>query len=293
MGTNVNLHSGMGLPAEVVRHVQPPIDDLSPGHYKPEEESVRRDLAATFRLMDLFDWGQFMIHGHSSGRVSGSNHILLHPFGFGYGEITAASLIKLDLASGKILDQGSTKLGANPRAWILHSAVMKARPDINCVLHIHLPHIMAIAALDRPFIALHQETEIMGVVSIHEFCGALSDTQECDKIASDLGPINKVMILRNHGIAVCGSTVPEAFTFLMAAVYGLAAQSLILHVPLDQWHIPPKETGLRTMAAMRDGEDSGTHWGFGELDWQAWMRALDRMGLKTGYKSKLALWRKN
>uniref|UniRef100_A0A1I8AW07 Aldolase_II domain-containing protein n=1 Tax=Meloidogyne hapla TaxID=6305 RepID=A0A1I8AW07_MELHA len=239
--------------------------------YSLEEKQYRNKLATIYRLVDLFQWSQG-IYNHITLRLPGTDpaQVLINPFGLLYNEVTASSLIKLSL-SGDVIDQGSTNLGVNQAAYVLHSAIHEARPDVHCVLHLHTAVVAA---------------------------GILTDDEEKKSIVSDLGDKN-VMILRNHGFVACGQTVEDALHLAFHVIIACETQIRAARVGIDKLIIPSEEAVLKAYSTARSGGGGGVNriqqnsttisWGIGELEWEAWCRILDTAGFCTGhiYRNKL------
>uniref|UniRef100_A0A915LD78 Class II aldolase/adducin N-terminal domain-containing protein n=1 Tax=Romanomermis culicivorax TaxID=13658 RepID=A0A915LD78_ROMCU len=265
----------------------PPIDDLDERSfgksYNAEERDVRKKLAALYRLVYYLGWSEG-IYNHLTVRVPRQkDQFLIQPFGFLYNEVTASSLLAVDTKTGNIVDHGSTNFGYINRAYTLHSAVLNSRADINCVLHLHIPEVVAISSLKNGYIPFSQHSAIVGPVSIYDFQGVLVNLDECKAIVETLGQ-NNAMILRNHGFVVCGKTVEETFIRTYILVYHLKAQAAIAGVSKQEIIVPNEESTLVSYKEINAGEYSGwtesgekIRWNFGELDWQAWMRFLDRL----------------
>ncbi len=112
--------------------------------YTKSEKQLRCKLAAAYRLVDLFGWAQ-NIYNHITVRLSqDTEHFLLNPYGMLYGEITASSLVKVDM-QGSVVESGTTNFGVNVAGFMLHSAIHAARPDIKCILHLHVPSVVAVS----------------------------------------------------------------------------------------------------------------------------------------------------
>ncbi|VDN04819.1 unnamed protein product [Thelazia callipaeda] len=195
-----------------------PIADLKKNDsYTRVEKMFRNKLASLYRLVDLFQWSQG-IYNHITLKLPDSGDILINPFGLLYHEITASSLIKINV-DGKIIDNGSTKLGINQAGYILHAAIYKARPDVRCVLHLHTAVVSAVSSMKCGLLALCQEAMVIGPVGYHNYQGILDDECEMDSIVNDLGDKN-VMVLRSHGFVACGESVEEvlhlAFNMIIA-----------------------------------------------------------------------------
>ncbi|XP_018083661.1 alpha-adducin isoform X9 [Xenopus laevis] len=276
----LNLSLGMVTPVNDLRGS----DSIA---YEKGEKLLRCKLAAFYRLADLFGWSQ-LIYNHITVRVnSEQEHFLIVPFGLLYSEVTASSLVKINL-QGELVDRGSTNLGVNKAGFTLHSAIYAARPDVKCIVHIHTPAGAAVSAMKCGLLPLSPEALLLGEVAYHDYHGILVDEEEKVLIQKNLGPKSKVLILRNHGLVTMGETVEEAFYYihnLMSAceiqVRTLASaggpDNLVL---LD----PAKYKKSRSPEAP-SGEGSGLHpkWLVGEQEFEALMRMLDNLGYRTGY----------
>ena len=168
-----------------------PIADLKGNENYPKEERILRNkLASLYRLVDLFQWSQG-IYNHITVRLPGTEppEILINPFGLLYHEITASSLVKINIA-GDILDNGSTKLGINKAGYVLHSAIHNARPDVKCVLHLHTAVVSAVSSMKCGLLPICQEAMIIGPVAYHDYQGIVSDEEERASLVEDLGDKN-------------------------------------------------------------------------------------------------------
>ena len=203
-----------------------PINDirgLEGMSYTKHEKLTRCKLAAVYRLIDMYGWTQ-SIYNHVTVRVSqDTEHFLLNPFGMLYNEITASSLVKVDM-QGNVVEAGTTNFGVNVAGFMLHSAIHSARPDIKCIIHLHTPAIVAVSALKCGLLYLSQESCLVGDVSYHSYGGLIVDSSEKDTLARDLGVHNKVMLLRNHGAVCCGETVEEALFYAYHLVLACETQ---------------------------------------------------------------------
>jgi adducin len=142
---------------------------------------------------------------------------------------------------GTVIDPGSTTFGINHAGYTLHSAIHKARPDLKCVIHLHTPAAVAISAMKYGLLTLSQEALFCGKVSYHDYSGILIDQNVKKKIVEDLGPNNKVMILRNHGFVACGETVEEAWRYAYNMIRACEIQARSMSVGIDQLHSPLDE----------------------------------------------------
>ena len=172
------------------------------------EWQARVELAACYRLVALFGWDD-LVFTHISARVPGAEgQFLINPYGLFFEEITASSLVKVDHDGRPLHD---TPYGTNPAGFVIHSAVHEARPDVNCVLHTHTPHGVAVAARAGGLLPISQQAAlVLGRLAYHDYEGlALRDAERARRVA-DLGT-RSLMILRNHGLLACGRSVAEAF----------------------------------------------------------------------------------
>src|SRR6185503_15529969 len=173
-----------------------------PAHVDPAEWETRVDLAACYRLVDHY--GMTDLHlNHISARVPGNEeHFLINPFGMMYEEITASSLIKVDL-DGKIIANSNADYGINLAGYVIHSAIHGARPDVGCVLHTHTNAGMAVSVLKCGLLPLTQTAMRWGKIAYHDFEGVAVELDERERLVKDLGDC-EVMILRNHGLLSVG-----------------------------------------------------------------------------------------
>ncbi|MBO9547263.1 class II aldolase/adducin family protein [Caulobacter sp.] len=177
--------------------------------YSALEATVRIDLAAAYRLVALFGWDD-LVFTHISARVPGpEHHFLINPFGWMFEEITASSLVKVDLHGNVV---GETTEMVNPAGFTIHSAVHEARPDAGCVMHLHTVAGTAVSSQEAGLLPLNQTAMLLnGKVAYHDFEGVALDHDERPRLVADLGD-KSAMILRNHGTLVAGASVAEAFT---------------------------------------------------------------------------------
>lgn len=178
-----------------------------PAHCPREEWLVRCELAAAYRLFAQLGWHE-LIYNHLTVRVPGSEHFLINPFGLMYREVKASNLVKIDLEGRKV---EPSPWPVNPAGFIVHSAVHAARADAHCVVHSHTTAGQVVSCqagglLPLSFNALFYT----GRVAYHDFEGITLEREECERLARDLGDRN-VMILRNHGLLVCGPSIGDAF----------------------------------------------------------------------------------
>ncbi|XP_059381742.1 alpha-adducin isoform X5 [Carassius carassius] len=267
-----------------------PVNDLRGSDsiaYEKGEKLLRCKLAAFYRLADLFGWSQ-LIYNHLTIRLnSEQERFLIVPFGLLYSEVTASSLVKINLQA-EIVDRGSTNLGVNQAGFTLHSAIYAARPDVKCIVHIHTPAGAAVSAMKCGLLPISPEALALGEVAYHDYHGILVDEEESVLIQKNLGPKSKVLILRNHGLMSVGETVEEAFYYIHNLVTACEIQVRTLAsaggpdnlVMLD----PSKyKSRPRHLEPAGDGSSSHPKWQIGEQEFEALMRMLDNLGYRTGY----------
>ncbi|CAG9537428.1 unnamed protein product [Cercopithifilaria johnstoni] len=269
-----------------------PIADLKgSGSYTLTEKLFRNKLASLYRLVDLFQWSQG-IYNHITLKLPDSDELLINPFGLLYHEITASSLIKINI-NGEIIDRGSTKLGINQAGYVLHAAIHKARPDVRCVLHMHTAVVSAISSMKCGLLPLSQEAMIIGPVGYHDYQGIIDDESEMESIVKDLGDKN-VMLLRNHGFVACGESVEDALHLAFNTVIACETQIRAARAGIENLVIPDgkaiervymtaRKSGGGGVIGAKDAEGKQINWRIGELEWEAWMRVLDNAGYRTGH----------
>jgi ribulose-5-phosphate 4-epimerase/fuculose-1-phosphate aldolase len=179
-----------------------------------EEWNVRVDLAAAYRLVALHGWTD-LIFTHISARVPGrEHHFLINPYGLYFDEITASSLVKIDLAGNAVMD---TPYTVNPAGFVIHSAVHEAREDALCVMHTHTPYGVAVSVQKQGLLPLSQQAlPPLTTVSYHDYEGVAVNPEEKKRLVADLGPKNKLMVLRNHGLLSLGVNAAQAFHYMYA-----------------------------------------------------------------------------
>src|SRR5438128_4188401 len=173
-----------------------------------EEWQVRVDLAAAYRLVAHYGWDD-LIFTHISARVPGpAHHFLLNPYGMMFDEVTASSLVKVDL-QGKIVMESPYII--NPAGFTIHSAVHAARADALCVTHLHTVYGVAVSTQKDGLLPISQQALFpLSSLAYHEYEGLALDEEEKPRLVADLGD-KKFMILRNHGLLTLGRTASEAF----------------------------------------------------------------------------------
>ena len=179
----------------------------------PEEWQLRCDLAACYRLVALYGWSD-LVFTHISAKLPesvsgpGEHHFLINPYGLMFDEITASSLIKVDMLCNKLHD---SPFPVNPAGFVIHSAVHEARPEAGCVLHTHTRAGVAVSAQKGGVLPISQQsTFVLGSLAYHEYEGVAFRDEEKPRLQADLGEANFLM-LRNHGLLTVGKTIADAF----------------------------------------------------------------------------------
>ncbi|MBX6420686.1 MAG: class II aldolase/adducin family protein [Nevskia sp.] len=245
------------------------------GHVSAEEWQLRVDLAAAYRLVALFGWDD-LVFTHISARVPGpERHFLINPYGFLFEEITASSLVKVDLNGGIVMD---TPHFINPAGFTIHSAIHAAREDAHCVLHVHSVNGVAVSAQKHGLLPISQQSLfVLASLGYHDYEGVALREEEKPRLVRDLGD-KSFLMLRNHGLLTVGATVADAFLFMYlfeaACMIQVRAQSgggeLL---PIAQ----PILDGIRAQAAQVTKGLGGA------LVWPGLLRKLDR--LDPSYKT--------
>jgi ribulose-5-phosphate 4-epimerase/fuculose-1-phosphate aldolase len=240
------------------------------GKVSAEEWRMRIDVAACYRLVALHGMND-LVYNHISGRVPGEEgHFLINPYGFAYEEVTASSLVKIDFEGNIVLDSG-TGCGINRAGFVIHSAIHKARHDVDCVIHTHSPAGMAVSALKCGLLPLTQNAMFFGKLGYHDYESVAIDLDEQKRLVRDLGPEGRAMILRNHGLLTAGTTVGEAFVTMHWLEKACQAQVMAMACNTELNH-PSAEVVRLTNERYVPGQRRGIT----ELEWPAMLRMLDR-----------------
>lgn len=247
------------------------VSSLQSSTRRGEAERRRRvDLAACYRLADRFGLSE-IVWNHITARVPGvAEHFLINRFGMRFDEITASSLVKVDL-QGNVVEGPED---VNVTGFVIHSAIHAAREDIVCVMHSHGPGGLAVSALAEGFLPMTQDGFMFYErVAYHDYEGLSTDTSECQRLAANLGD-KDVMVLRNHGLLTVGESVGEAFMRMFYLERACQTQMQIL-ASGAQTELPPVE--IRKHASKQYGQfPPGKH------EWPALLRMLDEQS--PGYR---------
>ncbi|MGO4330304.1 class II aldolase/adducin family protein [Cupriavidus sp. 2TAF22] len=237
------------------------------------EWQARVDLAACYRLVELYGMADMMAN-HISARVPDEDGaFLINAYGMMYEEITASSLIKVDHA-GNLLskpDFGALNYGINKAGYVIHSAVHEARPEVACVIHTHSWASMAVSSLDCGLLPLTQTAMRFLKIGYHDYQGVVLDTAEQASLIEDLGR-GEALILRNHGALTVGNTVGEAFNWMHRLELACRAQ-----IGAMSCNTPLREVGAEVLQETWNNYQPGTRRPYGVMEWPALLRKLDRL----------------
>jgi ribulose-5-phosphate 4-epimerase/fuculose-1-phosphate aldolase len=239
------------------------------GKVSDEEWAVREDLAATYRLVAMHGWDD-MIFTHISARVPGpEHHFLINPYGLLFDEITASSLVKIDVEGNKIVE---SPFPVNAAGFTIHSALHMHREDAGCVIHLHTTDGVAVSAQKDGLLPLDQHAMmIAGELAYHDYEGVALDLDERDRLVHDIGDKN-AMMLRNHGTLALGKNCADAFMrmFWLERACSMQVRALAGGVT-PNW---PNQ-GVPEKAAMQG--QAAFNGMVGALAWPALRRKCDRV----------------
>ncbi|MDH3064750.1 class II aldolase/adducin family protein [Achromobacter insolitus] len=234
----------------------------------PAERDTRVQLAACYRLVSHFGMSD-LIYNHITARIPGpEGHLLINPYGMMYDEITASSLVKIDLDGNVLGNQGD--YGINVAGYVIHSAVHGARHDVQCVIHTHTRAGMAVSALKCGLLPLTQTAMRFAKIPYHDYESVAIDLDERERLVADLGQ-SEAMILRNHGLLAAGPSIAQAFNTLYWLEMACKAQVDALAANRELC-LPPPEVIEKTWHLYQPT----TRRPFGELEWPAMLRLMDR-----------------
>lgn len=240
---------------------------MSPHHSDSPEWVTRVHLAACYRLCALNQWDD-LIYTHISAAIPGEpHHYLINPFGMQFDEITASSLLKVNV-QGELLPNQSGVV--NPTGFAIHGAIHRARPDAHCVMHLHNTAGIAVSAQRDGLLPLSQHAmRFIGHLGYHDYEGLALTESEGSRLVSNLGS-SPAMLLRNHGTLTVGRTVAEAYVVMATLIKACEIQVAALSSP----NLITPETAIIAKAAA-DLHDFGAEEGV--LEWPALLRKLDRI----------------
>src|SRR5579871_4223599 len=236
-----------------------------------EEWRKRVDLAAAYRLVHLYGMDE-MIANHISTRVPGEDHaFLINPYGMLYEQMHASCFVKIDLDGNVLFNP--TEYGINRAGFVVHSAVHRARHDVDCIIHTHTPAGMAVSAMECGLLPLAQTSMRFVHIAYHDFEGVADDVGERERLVKDLGDL-EAMILRNHGLLVASSSIPGAFNALYRLERSCEVQIMAMSAN-TKLKLPSQEILEATYDKMKPRPKANSR--NGSLGWPAYLRKLDRI----------------
>lgn len=236
----------------------------------PEEWKLRVDLAAAYRAMALFGWDD-LAFTHITARVPGRHdQFLINPYGMFFDEITASSLVRIDLDGNKLEE---SPFPVNPTGFTIHGAVHGARHDAECVLHAHTGNIGAVAAMKEGVLPLSQYSMyVVTSVGYHDFEGVAQEAEERPRIVRDLGD-KRYLVMRNHGLVTLGTSVAE--TFLAMYLFESVCKMQLAALATGRELTCVSDAALRDIPGQVRKVTHGQ--GVGALNWPGLLRRLDRL----------------
>ncbi len=235
-----------------------------------EEWQIRTDLAATYRLVAHHGWSD-MIFTHISARIPGpEHHFLINPYGMTFDEITASSLVKIDVDGNKVMESPHP---VNPAGFTIHSAIHMAREDAQAVIHVHTADGVAVSCQAHGLLPISQHAMLVHAdIAYHDYEGVALNHDERPRLVNDLGTKN-IFILRNHGTLTVGQTCADAFLRLynLERACTIQVKALAGGTKINQPNdgvpdvVTGQVTGMNSSSAFAD-----------KLVWPAMLRLLDR-----------------
>jgi ribulose-5-phosphate 4-epimerase/fuculose-1-phosphate aldolase len=243
----------------------------APDIISADEMVVRRDLAAAYRLAAQFGWVD-ILGTHFSARLQRApgqpEAFLINPFGMLFEEITASSLVKVDV-EGNILSE--TPYPVNKAGFVIHSALHIHRPDVGCIMHLHTDAGVAVSTAEPGLLPLNQlSISLQNLIAFHDYEGPATSLEERERLAQDVGQKN-YMLLRNHGTLALGATVAETFInmYALESACRWQVQTLAMGLPL---RVPDPEV----VRSMTEGPPPDASAFARKVLWPSLLRKLDR-----------------
>lgn len=233
------------------------------------EWQTRIDLAACYRLIALHGWDD-LIFTHISAKVPGTEDFLINPFGLMFHEITASSLVKVDLTGKKLMD---SPYDINPAGYTIHSAIHEVRHDVGCVLHTHTAAGIAVSAQKQGLLPISQQSLfVLSSLAYHDYEGVAINHEEKVRLQRDLGD-KLFFILPNHGLLTAFASIADAFLGMFTLQRACEAQIMAQSGGAELIHIPQQI--LDGSAAMIAGVMKTSQGMGGDKAWPALLRKLD------------------
>jgi ribulose-5-phosphate 4-epimerase/fuculose-1-phosphate aldolase len=250
--------------APAIKIVKPVREQVS-----KEEWETRVNLATCYRLVDYYGMSS-SIANHISARVPGAqDQFLINPYGMFYDEITASSLIKINLNGDILLN--ATDYGVNKAGFVIHGAIHAARHEIDCVAHTHTIAGMAVSCMEDGLLPLAQTSMRFMDIAYHDYAGVTSAIEDRDNLVRDLGN-RDVMIMRNHGLLACGSTIGICFRTLLYLEHACQLQVATLSCN-TKVRMPPQDVLEQSFAELKTDKRKQR----GDLAWPGYLRKMERL----------------
>ena len=232
------------------------------------EWEARQELAACYRVFDLMGWSE-MIYNHITLKIPGEEGaFLINPFGLHFSEVTASSLVKIDLDGNKLDD---SPYPVNRAGFVQHSLFHRHLPDAHCIAHTHTTAGMAVSSVEGGLRSVNfYACNFANQVAYHEFEGVTVRDEEGERLLEHLGN-KRIMLLRNHGVLVMGRTVPETFVkhWALQRACEIQVATASMGKPLE---VPPEVVAVH----QRDLHQSQVPVQPGRADFDAMVRLVDR-----------------
>jgi ribulose-5-phosphate 4-epimerase/fuculose-1-phosphate aldolase len=243
-----------------------------PARMSAEEWQTRCDLAACYRLVDLFGWSD-LINTRITARVPGQHdRFLINPYGLLFDEVTASSLVKIDVEGNKV---EASDAEVNSGGFAIPGTVHMARPDVACVLHTHSVAGCAVSMQKDGLLPLNQHAlQVIGDVAYHDYEGSARSPEERARFLADFGD-RHIMVLRNHGLLVVGTSIAAAFVATYRMERACAMQLAFQQSGAEFNPIDPA-----VVSAAYDKAKLGLSGGRNDpakFEWPALLRKLDRI----------------
>lgn len=241
------------------------LHDMSDAEWK-----LRIAMAAAFRLGYHLNWNR-VLSNHISARIPDRpDRFLMNPYGLGWNEITASSLATVDY-DGHVLSHTDVELA--PAGFNFHSGILKARPDLNCTIHVH-PVAGVVIASTKQGLKIRDQTSchIYGEVGYHDFEGFAQEGEETERILRDLGD-GHLLIMWNHGLLSVGASVPEAFTFMRRLIAACEIQERLMATGAEPRDIPQDVLDFTRRQIL----DKRKKRAYSDIEWRYYLRLADSL----------------
>jgi ribulose-5-phosphate 4-epimerase/fuculose-1-phosphate aldolase len=235
------------------------------------EWATRVDLAAFYRLVSHYRW-EDLIYTHISAKVPGTEEFLINPYGLFFDEVTASNLIKIDLAGNKL---SPSERDINPAGFIIHGAIHEARPDVQCICHVHTADGIVVSMQKDGLLPISQQaTFVRESLAYHAYEGVSFNPEEKARLQEHLGR-KDFLILANHGLLTCGESIPDTFLRMYILQRACEMQVKALSSGAELLRIPPEIESYTIQLTSKVNPNGRALDGM--LSWPALLRRLDRV----------------